>query len=41
MNGLYVEASLENAQHSLEYINRDYTLADWKYEKIKEQVEEF
>ena len=41
MNGLDLSVSLENAERALQFINRDYTLADWKYEKLKEQIEEF
>lgn len=41
MNGLDLSTSLENAERALQFINRDYTLADWKYEKLKEQIEEF
>ena len=41
MNGFDLSLALENAQQALQYANRDYTHADWKYEKLKEQIEEF
>lgn len=41
MNGFDLSASLENAERALQYVNRDYTHADWKYEKLREQIEEF
>ena len=41
MNGFDLGASLESAERALQLANRDYTYADWKYEKIKEQIEEF
>ncbi|MBE6641695.1 MAG: hypothetical protein E7619_08915 [Ruminococcaceae bacterium] len=41
MNGFDLSATLENAERALQYANRDYTMADWKYEKLREQIEEF
>lgn len=41
MNGFDLSTSLENAARALQYANRDYTHADWKYEKLREQIEEF
>lgn len=41
MNGFDLSTALENAERALQYANRDYTYADWKYEKLKEQIEEF
>ena len=41
MNTLDLTESLANAQRAMQYTSRDYTHADWKYEKIKEQIEEF
>ena len=33
--------NFEDALSISQYVTRDYKLADWKYEKIKEQIEEF
>lgn len=41
MNTFDLSENLKNAQHAMQYVSRDYTHADWKYEKIKEQIEEF
>lgn len=41
MNTFDLSENLKNAQYAMQYVSRDYTHADWKYEKIKEQIEEF
>lgn len=39
---LSINTSLKMAQELAAMdIGRDYTMADWKYEKLKEQIEEF
>ena len=41
MSELDLCLSIKEAQQALRIDSRDYSLADWKYEKIKEQIEEF
>ena len=41
MNTLDLSNSLENAMRVMQYTSRDYTHADWKYEKLKEEIEAF
>ena len=44
MDGFNLTGSVdlaESVERDMRYILRDYTHADWKYEKIKEQIEEF
>ena len=41
MNTLELSRSVAVANRALQIESRDYSYADWKYEKIKEQVEEF
>lgn len=41
MNTFELSNSIENAMRTMQYVNRDYTHADWKYEKLKEEIEDF
>ena len=41
MNTFGLNNNIENAMKISRYVARDYKMADWKYEKIKEQIEEF
>ena len=41
MDGFDLGYSIENAAQALQFANRDYTHADWKYEKLMEEVEVF
>lgn len=43
-NGLNIQSAIDNANALLSarpIVARDYHMADWKYDKIKEQIEEF
>ena len=41
MNSFELSNSIENAMQAMCYASRDYTRADWKYEKLKEEIEAF
>lgn len=41
MDGFDLGYSIENAAQALQFANRDYNHADWKYEKLMEEIEAF